>query len=113
MVSYPFGMNADRATIDRLHLALAHEYRRLVLAYFETSPTQTASLTDLTAYVAARRSPSDARPAAQIRTRLHHADLPKLDEAGLVEYDDRTATVRHREQAPIDGWGEYVAEVLE
>ena len=113
MATYPFGATADGTTIDRLHLALAHEYRRLVLAHFETSPTRTASLTDLTAYVAARRSPSDPRPAEQIRTRLHHADLPKLEGAGLVEYDARTATVRYREQAPIEGWGDYVAEVRE
>lgn len=113
MTAYPFGANADRATTDSVHSALANSDRRAVLAFFETSPTQTASLTDLTAYVAARHSPSDPRSTAQIRTHLHHVDLPKLDEAGLVEYDARTATVRYREQAPIEGWGDFVAEVLE
>lgn len=33
----------------------------------------------------------------EINAALHHHHLPRLDESGLVEYDERTCTVRFRE----------------
>ncbi|WP_436922886.1 DUF7344 domain-containing protein [Halosimplex amylolyticum] len=105
----PADTTADSATIDRLCSALATETRRAVLAYFETSTTQTASLEGLTDYVAARQS--DSRTREQVQLRLHHAGLPKLNDTGLIDYDARTQTVRYRERN-IGEWA-LVAEGLE
>lgn len=103
---------AEPATIDRVFAALATETSRSVLAYFEASDSQTASIDDLTEYIAARQSASDARTPAQLRVRLHHTDLPKLDDAGLIDYDPRTTTVRYREEHSVKEWTAIASEVL-
>jgi hypothetical protein len=103
----------DPTTIDRVCSALASKSRRAVLAYFDASATQTASLDEVAEYVAARQSASDTRTPEQVQVRLHHVGLPKLDDAGLIDYDARTATVRYREQSTVEEWDALVAEALE
>lgn len=48
----------------------------------------------------------DAWPDAveSVRSELHHFHLPRLDRAGLVEYDDDRGTVTYRNQSRSDGW---------
>lgn len=109
----PFETTADPATIDRVYSALATETRRAVLAYFDASDTQTASLDDLTEYIATRQSGAAARTRDQVKMRLHHVGLPKLDDVGFIDYDARTTTVRYRERSVGEEWDALVAEVLE
>lgn len=109
----PFQGSAEPATIDRMFSALRTETRRSVLAYFETSARQTASLDDLTEYVATHRTATDDRPREAIRRRLHHMALPKLDDVGFIDYDPRTTTVRYRDQGPATAWSNLAAEVQE
>jgi hypothetical protein len=78
--------------VDDLFAALASERRRRVLEYFEASDRTTATLTELTDHLA--ECEADAgRSRERIRLRLHHTDLPKLDESGLITYDAARATV--------------------
>lgn len=51
-------------------------------------------------------APADARED-EVRARLHHAHLPKLDEMGLVEYDTGERTARCDWD---DGVGESLAD---
>lgn len=50
--------------------------------------------------------PSRPDRAAEERTvvSLHHTVLPKLDEAGVLDYDARTQTVRYRETPTLEAW---------
>jgi hypothetical protein len=62
-----------------------------VLRYFDAAATDTADVDTLIAHLASEQPPaSRARQAA----RLHHVTLPKLDHAGVIDYDPRTATAR-------------------
>lgn len=70
-------------------------HSRSILTYFRESPAETATLKDLSAYVAARQNDADARSRETIRISLHHVDLPKLDATGVLEYDPRSTTARY------------------
>lgn len=84
---------------DALFSALAHENRRHVLRYFESSGVDVASLEELVDAI-----PRDERTDDRNRVvlRLHHVTLPKLEDAGIVEYDTRSNTVRYRGNPLLD-----------
>lgn len=84
------------ATGDRGDDAAAtlDERRRAVLSAIE-SRAEPVVMEDLARAVVATDGGEDAAPDAprSAVVRLHHVDLPKLDEAGLVEYDSDEGTV--------------------
>lgn len=94
MASSPVDPATDTGTADRVLPALTPARRRLILAYFEDSMEQTATLDVLTGYVA-RQEEIESTTQERARVLLHHADLPKLADAGLIDYDARTRTVRY------------------
>ena len=91
----------DRASeCDELLTLLADADRRRVIGYFLESTDDVASVEDL---AVAMDGPSDRH-----RLRLHHAVLPRLAEAGVVEYDGRSETVRYHGSEDL----ERLAETL-
>lgn len=89
-----FDPATDAETVDRVLSALTATRRRLILAYFEDSVEQTATLAALAAYVA-RHDETDVSTQDRARVLLHHKDIPKLADADLVDYDTRTRTIRY------------------
>lgn len=86
--------------LDELHRALADDRRRLVLRQLATTDGDVASVDDLVDGVVARAElPVDRE---RVEVGLHHGALPHLDEAGLVEYDARSRTVRYRETPRVE-----------
>jgi hypothetical protein len=68
------------------------EYCQAVFEYFEQHATETATVPDFRASISAQhRSDEDETDSA---VSLHHARLPKLADAGLIEYDPQSKTVR-------------------
>ncbi|MBX0294039.1 DUF7344 domain-containing protein [Haloarcula nitratireducens] len=51
-----------------------------------------------------RASGLGATPSHRIAVSLHHAHLPKLDAAGVVDYDRETNSVRYRGDERIETW---------
>lgn len=84
----------ETETMNRLVSVLSDEDNRRVLNYFRESSEDVASLDELAESVANQQPGSDPRSPERIAVRLHHVGLPKLGEAGLVEYDPRSETVR-------------------
>lgn len=84
----------DPETADQLYAALSQDYTRRVLNYFRESTDRVATLDDLAEYVAT--SPKSCPPCSpkQVAVRLHHCGLPKLADAGVLDYDPRSKTVR-------------------
>lgn len=70
---------------------LANRNCRFVRSYFRGASEDSASIDDLAAAVTRRDAADRNRTAIQ----LHHSTLPKLEEAGIVEYDVRTKTVHY------------------
>lgn len=95
----PSGESGERTRTDALtdrrlddfFDVLADLRRRLVLRYFRTCPDDVATVTDLADYVAERTEGDDFR---SVTVTLHHKDVPKLVDAGLVEFDAQTETVK-------------------
>ena len=69
------------------------EYCQAVFQYFEQHATETATVTDLDAYISAQHQSDEDE--TDIAISLHHSTLPRLADTGLIEYDPRSHTVRY------------------
>lgn len=77
------------------HGLLASEHRRLALDVL-ADEYPTVELETLAADVAEREAESDAVEDGSVESvtiALHHAHLPRLDDAGVVDYDPETRQV--------------------
>lgn len=96
--------------VDDYLSVLAHDDCRAVLQYFSKNPTDVATLGDLAEFVRKRKGPDDG---TDVEITLYHSSLPRLADAGLVDYDARSKTVRSRTTAPIEEWVTAVGGVGE
>lgn len=78
---------------SRVFAALAHQYRRVALSCLVEHDEWT-TLDELAQYVAREVEPGgraqNGELARGIAIQLHHAHLPKLEDAGLVEYGENS-----------------------
>lgn len=86
--------------LDTIFDVVAHPHRRFLLARLGAGDGP-LSVPEAAAAIAAWEDggaePADARA---VEVGLYHAHLPKLAEAGLVEYDAAAGTVSRGERAP-------------
>ena len=90
-------------SLDQLFDLLGAMRRRFVLYYLNDVEAEVVPLAELVTHVRdsgvrAAQVPTDRET---IRLALHHVHLPKLEEAGLIEYDPRKEIVRSRLRAPF------------
>lgn len=102
---------ADACTpsLDVVFDVLANQRRRFVLYHLHDSTDGIATIDEIAAYVASLEE-SDAEPAEHrlhVVTSLQHMHLPKLEDAGVVEYDQRSETVRYWRQPSLEEWLEH------
>lgn len=83
---------SDNRSVDTVFDVLAHQRRRYVLAFL-AEDDRSIAVADLAEDIAIREN--DGMPTGipketiqAISTSLHHRHLPKLADAGFVEYDD-------------------------
>ncbi len=74
--------------LDTVFTALADNDRRRLVHHLSETTDNTATIEELVAVI-------EDDPKS-VKTQLRHVHLPHLDSAGLVDYDDRTRTVRYR-----------------
>lgn len=84
---------------DEILRALAHPRRRETVRYCRELEADSVTAERLNREV----FDGDERTLVE----LHHSHLPKLDDAGLLEYDGRTRTARLGDPPP------YVGEVID
>lgn len=91
------GTASTSATVDQdtVFDVLSHNYRRRALSYLLQNG-RSASIDDLHDHLASDVESLDDEPDARRRidTAVHHCHRPKLEEAGLVEYDEENDVVR-------------------
>ena len=91
--------------VDALFEVLSDGRRRRILAYLvENDIADYDELID--SIVGRKEETADEDERDRIVADLHHRQLPKLADADLVEYDERSETVRYR-------GGDVVPELLE
>ncbi|GAB6862065.1 hypothetical protein JCM17092_21540 [Haloplanus litoreus] len=82
----------------QIHQLLANERRRAVIERLDAS-TGTVTVRELSTWVAeteADQSPPPVRVRDSVYTSLHQTHLPKLHDAGVVEYDRERSLVHLR-----------------
>lgn len=87
-------IETEAGRVDGPATNVLNQRRRTVLAVLE-SRNGSRDRAELAGEVAAREAEGEPSTEAveEVAVRLHHVDLPKLDEAGLVEYDADDGTV--------------------
>lgn len=93
--------------IDNLLEAMADELNRRVLASLSAGSDDVVSLNELVDGVV---SGSDGRDAERVAIRLHHVSLPKLDEAGVLDYDAEENVVRYSPTPDVESLLDYLRE---
>lgn len=90
---------------DDVIASITGERRRDVLSVLE-SKEESVRRDVLAHEIAAREAngQSWADAVDSVRTELHHVHLPKLEGAGLVEYDADDGTVTYQDHPSDDGW---------
>lgn len=89
--------DADRLSKDEVFFLLKNERRRAVIEYLLDRDGR-AKFDDLVVDIAAREKDKDAgqityKERKSVHTSLYQSHLPKLEDAGVVEYDRRSGTV--------------------
>lgn len=101
---------------DRLLSMMADQQRRAVLRVLLERSDEAMSVDELVATLTDEesRSPDDQQETAKKTTiSLYHVHLPKLAEAGLVEFDQQSDTVRYRATDTVETVLRFVSETLE
>ena len=97
-------------SVNYLFRLLAAPGNRFVLTYL-LRVDDPAAFEELVAYVVGRAESPAGRSAAefsgQVAARLVHSTLPKLEDAGLIEYDEESRTVAST--PAIESVGPYLA----
>lgn len=100
------GMNPENEfepeTVNQLLSALSEEHNRFVLRYFRESSANVASLDEFVEKLASEGTETGPGSRERIATRLHHMELPKLADAGVIDYDPRSKTVRCRNHPVLE-----------
>ncbi|QSX00076.1 DUF7344 domain-containing protein [Haloterrigena alkaliphila] len=90
--------------LSRLLDALSSRRRRHALYYLREH--ELVDVDELARHLATERPDSPATTTAgdriaEMETTVIHSDLPKLRDAGILEYDPRTGTIRYRQSSRI------------
>lgn len=87
----------DAVTMDTL-VILEDHHRRLLLRYFVETSDRTASIDECVSYILQAEMEGPGEPPSRdgVEIALHHIHIPKLADAGILEYDARHRTVRYR-----------------
>ena len=97
-------------SLDATLELLANHDRRAIISYLRDTPDATATTEDLTDYLVERRAArTGERPArSHVHSTLHHIHVPKLVDAGVVDYDARTKEVRYWGTERLETWHDRI-----
>lgn len=85
---------------DTLYDLFANEHRRQILSYLETKDTDVAELNELAEHV--HEEVDGVTSPDYARLILTHMHVPKLAEEDVIEYDQRSETVRYRDGRHVE-----------
>lgn len=95
--------DGGRPPLDRVLQALSRERDRCILyCLTENEAVDIDELVDAVIELERDEPPATVPDGERrkVRTKLHHARLPKLEALGIVEYDKRNGAIRYRNPPP-------------
>lgn len=93
----------DDERVGELLEILTTQHCRPLLRYFREASKEVASVSELTDEF------SEEEPE-QVKIQLQHSTLPRLEDAGVIEYDPRNNTVRYQGHPELEVLLETVME---
>jgi DNA-binding transcriptional ArsR family regulator len=93
-------------SMETVFEVLADETRREICRFLVAEAPAVVTADEIAASLA-----DDEAAKRRVALNCHHRHLPKLDEAGLIEYDARSNTVRYWGQPTLEKWLEHVSHV--
>lgn len=96
-------------SLDEIFELLANQQRRYVLYHLREVTGGVTTMEELAENVVAlqdQSGPPDG-PRGPVLTSLRHVHLPKLQDAGVLEYDPRSEAIRYWGQPSLDEWLEH------
>lgn len=98
-------------TTDELLQLAANRTRRVVLRCLIESENHRVRVDELVDTVCAMEEPAVGQnPVSRetVRTKLHHRHLPRLAEAGVVEYEEERCSVRYHRNESLEALLEFI-----
>lgn len=98
-------MTAETPSLDRIFDLLSDRRRRHVLYCLYEAEDRVATLDDILEFVLSLEGNAGSpEHREQLSMALEHKHLPRLEEAGVIEYDCRSDTVRCWSQPSLEEW---------
>lgn len=94
--------------LDKVLSTLSHRHSRAVCHYFRYQSTEVATVDDLVQFIWKHDEQETDENSVEIH--LHHSTLPKLADAGFIDYDPRSETIRYQEPDVVEVWLDHVVE---
>ena len=88
--------------LDTLLHVLSDRYRRQILYYAVEEEHDVLQHSEVVDHLIRWNRDLGEADRDSLRARLHHAALPKLADAGLLDYDTRSKTIRYRGDSCLD-----------
>ncbi|WP_207587890.1 DUF7344 domain-containing protein [Halomontanus rarus] len=99
---------AETPSLDLVFDLLADQRRRYALYYLYESTDGVATVDEIATHVVSLEDQSQVDdPQSHVITALRHVHLPKLEDAGVLEHDTRSQTVRYWSQPSLEEWLEH------
>lgn len=92
--------------LDEFLRVLSSQYCRAALSYVRESPESAAIVDEIAEAIADRRGVE----TDDVLVRLHHWVLPKLEDAGVVDFERRTDTARYRGRPEVEAMLDVIAD---
>jgi hypothetical protein len=98
-------------SLDATLELLANHDRRAIISYLRDASRRTATVDELAKHLVERcAAQTGERPGrSHVRSTLHHIHVPKLVDAGVVDYDARTQEVRYWGSERLEAWHDRIA----
>jgi hypothetical protein len=93
-------------SIETVFEILRDERRRDICRFLVAGAQSVVTVEEIADELAA-----DEGERRRLALNCHHRHLPKLDDAGLIEYDARSNTVRYWGQPTLEKWLEHLEHV--
>lgn len=102
------GMYQSEIPLDTTLYLLSHQTRRDIVGYFQTTDGTTAAVDDIVSHLADRDGEEPSHD--DLYTQIHHVHLPKMDDAGLLDYDKRSGGLRYGPDPRLPEWLDFIEE---
>lgn len=99
-----------KLSIDATLEILAQHERRYILSYLADSSEEVATTDELVEHILQRESErtGEVPNRDHLTSSLYHIHLPKLTDAGILEYDPRSQQLRYYGDERLEEWLERI-----